>query len=850
MAVMMASPAMTAPIGHPRGGVVLDRWAGGSSPLGGGVVKAVSPAHYGANIARPYYADGYRDYYQDYRARSPAAAVQPLAPQRYSREPAVVAAMGSSPLRQWNDRPSSSSGSHHRVVGRYEGTAAAGGALIQRPLDVRRNIGSGDAEGRRPASTSFIYRAEDNGEQQTRVLDPCRVRSTMQAFQEARLAQVATAQPALPAVRLVGEPLRRRSASHDVIAQQPAQRMLSPDAVAFRQYGAAPERTADAVPAPPPRDAAAAAAEHIPVAARREEVMHLAEAPMSPLLAAKPEKDRLLEVLNDPSIVEKRGTPVYNTHVAKGLSFEEPEEVGRVLEAMDAAVGVNTMASVYKTAGLLLGRMRRIQRTDGRKLALPGFLDLYVWALYWRWQALEPIKFARSDLIGGEHKGAPQQFYSIGDTLGSGTFGVVNKVLDRRTGMKRVMKTVNKQRATQSGTPLSMLQREIDILALLDHPHILRIFEHYNDTVNLYIIMDVCEGGEMLNILEAHLTAGMVLQESWISTVFGQILSAISYCHSKGVIHKDLKFENVMFLKKTTAHTPLQELHIVVIDVGLAELFGPQHGAAWRSRVVSGTPSTMAPEVLRGDFSYRCDVWSIGCMLFAMYNTMPEYIPDGKGGQVPYAYPYKPGRPTQTDCNGLQALMQAQSQGPPMWQIASTASPEAQEAVLNMLSYDDFRRPDADRCLALAYFQHRPQGGDRGLQLTREQVSLLVREPAENRWWRAMTLKAATNMPASKLAQLKERYASLDTNKDGVIETSEMVQALQQLGVKPAIAQKAAQAMDFDSSGTIDWSEFTCAMLPMAHEIFAASLQIAFQSLDLDNSGAFWAFHCFPEPGP
>jgi serine/threonine protein kinase len=102
------------------------------------------------------------------------------------------------------------------------------------------------------------------------------------------------------------------------------------------------------------------------------------------------------------------------------------------------------------------------------------------------------------------------------------------------------MKTINKQRAVASGTPLMTLHQEIDMLTMLDHPHILRLFEHYEDSHNIYIITAMCEGGELLDIVEEHARKRRPLPEQWIATVFRQSVEAIAYCHAKGVMETDL----------------------------------------------------------------------------------------------------------------------------------------------------------------------------------------------------------------------------------------------------------------------------------------------------------------------
>jgi len=480
--------------------------------------------------------------------------------------------------------------------------------------------------------------------------------------------------------------------------------------------------------------------------------------------------------------------------------------------------------------------MRKFDRNGDGALAEPEFLELVRWTLWRKYEDLNPPKFRRGDVIGGAHRGVPCQYYHIGKQLGAGQFGIVHLISHRRTGIECVMKTVNKDKAVQGGTPVALLSQEIDLLAMLDHPHMLRLFEWYNDHHNIYIIMDACAGGELLDLVLETRDGQWRLPEAWIARIFGQALQAIGYCHAKGVMHKDLKFENVMLQKKLTSRSSVDDVHTVVIDVGLAELFGPQHAKQSRSSVRAGSLATMAPEVLAGDFSYKCDIWSLGCMLFAIFNTRPFNIPDGQGGEVLYMYPFFP-QPAQGDAFGLEALQAAQLRGPPMAQVAP-AGPRAQELMVRMLQCDERLRADARECLAAPWLAQGPDGhGASEAGLSPDLAGALLQEREHRHWWRATVVQAASHLPGAKIEPLAELFERMDQNRDGTLARPELAMALQRLGVGREQAERAAEAADFDGNGQIEWSEFVASCLPASRELFAVSLQIAFQQFDLNQDG-------------
>merc|ERR1719456_2188662 len=110
----------------------------------------------------------------------------------------------------------------------------------------------------------------------------------------------------------------------------------------------------------------------------------------------------------------------------------------------------------------------------------------------------------------------------------------------KKTQELRVMKVVNIQKAISGGTPLAMLEQEITALQLLDHPHVLRLFEYYVDSQNFNLIMDLVPGGELLEQVENSCKGprrGSYFDEKWVATIMKQVLAAISYCHAKGVMH-------------------------------------------------------------------------------------------------------------------------------------------------------------------------------------------------------------------------------------------------------------------------------------------------------------------------
>lgn len=186
-----------------------------------------------------------------------------------------------------------------------------------------------------------------------------------------------------------------------------------------------------------------------------------------------------------------------------------------------------------------------------------------------------------------------------GPVLGSGISGLVRLATHKATGLKYAVKCLDLGLVdTEEG--LQQLREEIYIMCQLDHPNIVRLEEVYESHSEIYLVQELCVGGELFDRLDEqpdyHYT------EAQCARLIKQMSCAVRYIHSKGIIHRDLKLENFLF----TDTGPDSELKM--IDFGLSKHF--KFGEVQHEAV--GTPYTVAPEVIRGSYDERCDVWAIG----------------------------------------------------------------------------------------------------------------------------------------------------------------------------------------------------------------------------------------------
>jgi len=147
------------------------------------------------------------------------------------------------------------------------------------------------------------------------------------------------------------------------------------------------------------------------------------------------------------------------------------------------------------------------------------------------------------------------------------------------------------------------LEAEVEVYLSVDHPHISRLVDVYESKSHLYIVMECMEGGELLERLHEVER----FEEKDAAEAMFQMLLAISYLHSLGIVHRDVKAENFLFDEPGAGRLKL-------IDFGLS--------AVWQENAemadICGTLSYVAPEVLRKSYTSQCDMWSLGVILFLL----------------------------------------------------------------------------------------------------------------------------------------------------------------------------------------------------------------------------------------
>ncbi|XVE51475.1 hypothetical protein DITRI_Ditri02bG0043900 [Diplodiscus trichospermus] len=194
--------------------------------------------------------------------------------------------------------------------------------------------------------------------------------------------------------------------------------------------------------------------------------------------------------------------------------------------------------------------------------------------------------------------------YEVGKLLGHGTFAKVYHARNVKSGDSVAIKVIDKEKVLKGGL-IAHIKREIAILRRVRHPNIVELFEVMATKTKIYFVMEYVRGGELFNKV-----AKGRLKEDIARKYFQQLISAVNFCHARGVYHRDLKPENLLLDENGD---------LKVSDFGLSAV-SDQIRQDGLFHTFCGTPAYVAPEVLarKGYDAAKVDIWSCGVILFVL----------------------------------------------------------------------------------------------------------------------------------------------------------------------------------------------------------------------------------------
>ena len=201
------------------------------------------------------------------------------------------------------------------------------------------------------------------------------------------------------------------------------------------------------------------------------------------------------------------------------------------------------------------------------------------------------------------------EFYRFGRMLGKGAFGKVSLAIHKLTGLKVAIKSIDKAYMKDEHRRRKVFQ-EVFTMRRIRHHNVIRLFEVFESSRHFNMVLEYCGGGDLLQFVKTRIR----LPESEAVLIFQQILESVRVCHSKNIIHRDVKLDNVLI--DSTYRTAK------LCDFGVSRMVKPGQ----RINDQCGTPAYIAPEIIadRGYEGFPVDVWSLGVLLYAMVTgTVP-----------------------------------------------------------------------------------------------------------------------------------------------------------------------------------------------------------------------------------
>jgi len=201
--------------------------------------------------------------------------------------------------------------------------------------------------------------------------------------------------------------------------------------------------------------------------------------------------------------------------------------------------------------------------------------------------------------------------YKRGKTLGEGAFSVVVEATDKKSGESYAVKVVTKSKLTKEDE--IALKDEIAVLRELQHPHIIRLYDVFEESDFWYLVTEKMMGGELFD----RIVAKSFYNEKEARDVCKILFEAIGLCHKADVAHRDLKPENLLLRSEEN------DSEIKIADFGFAKKVLTPNSLTTQC----GTPGYVAPEILEGvAYDTKSDMWSLGVIVYILLGGYPPFI--------------------------------------------------------------------------------------------------------------------------------------------------------------------------------------------------------------------------------
>ena len=447
----------------------------------------------------------------------------------------------------------------------------------------------------------------------------------------------------------------------------------------------------------------------------------------------------------------------------------------------------------------------------------------------------------------------PLDFYEELETLGSGAFGVVKKVcLKSNPETIRAMKIISKKYLLK-GINDAKIVEEIYILKHLDHPNIMKLYEFYVDLFNFYMISEFFDQGDLLTKIEKLGAMNQIV----VKFIMDQIFNAVSYLHSKGVLHGDLKLENVMLYtttkkanqrftminKKLDMHKSIErdldnyykkdfrnqntkrvvedmtDYEIKLIDFGCSKLFSKKKHK--KISGIIGTSLYCSPEVVDDLYDEKCDEWSCGVIMYILLT-----------GKVPF--------PGDTEEEIFEKIKKCQYNfNDPKF---NNVSENCKDLIRKLLEPNINKRIKASEALRHPFFTetfnpNKALTENKDLSVFNTLINI---KPYPSKFHEAITVFLCANyINKDEEKRLREVFRYIDKEGKNFLTKKSIDNRLKENGylVPNEKLDHIFKCLDNDSNGTIEYQEFLTGVCDKESLFSNSNLKSAFDCIDEEFKG-------------
>jgi len=417
-----------------------------------------------------------------------------------------------------------------------------------------------------------------------------------------------------------------------------------------------------------------------------------------------------------------------------------------------------------------------------------------------------------------EIKGEVETRYDIIKIIGEGGFGKVYYAKNKFSNTEVSIKTINKSKNENLIFDNLSIKNEIDVLKSLSHPNIMKIYEFYSNEESYFLVNEYIKYGELSKRIK------QTFSELQISVIIFQILKGLSYIHSHNIIHRDIKLENIMIndIENILINGKIEQFYwIKIIDFGIAKFTSSNK----KEKGMTGTLYYMAPEVIKQNYNYKCDIWSVGIILYILLtgkypfdslvkSRIKTKIEDGEFDEENIKY--------KNSSKELKDLLKH----------LLNVNPNFRYNAKDALKHDFFKKNDGE-------FLFKRNLNNKTIS---NYLHTFLNYSLKTKFYQITFAFLCHNMkPSEKMKELIKIFHLLDINHNGLLNKDNLYKGIKKYlpneKIDKKLIDKAFSQVDNDNDNFIGYEDILKSCLEKNDLIKENVIKFIFNMLDKDNKG-------------